>query len=383
MSLTWAKKLFVLALVVGLHPLASRGYSDDLDRFKAENELRAQKLRADVKGALSLAGRLERSDPAGARDLLRRAKTQLEDDVVLPERERTRLLQQVQERLQTMIQAVRAKEAADSEAAQKTLIKEQEKGRREQRDRGRDPNPSSLAKEYQKSVKSRLDAARRLGRESAQGIGTALDDVQLSATKVTEQRITDRFVWATQARMKKMSEKERKVLKTLNSVLSVDFNNARFREVIDYIQEKTDQPIILDDGSMKDAMVEPDDPVSFKGKKLQVRTILRKVLGDRGLTYVVKEGTIQVVTPVRARQMMVTRVYPIADLVAVNPSMGLFGQIMTIQNIQALINTVQGSVDPTLWQDGATITYNPVARALVIRAPAEVHYALGFGIGDK
>src|SRR5207253_667559 len=108
----------------------------------------------------------------------------------------------------------------------------------------------------------------------------------------------------------KLSAKEIALLKAMNSTLSVDFKGNSFKEVLEYLQVKTGLTIIVDENSLKDAMVEYNDPVTFKVQKVTVRTILKKILADRGLSYILQEGIVQVVTAQRARETMVVRSYP-------------------------------------------------------------------------
>src|SRR5262249_17371567 len=151
---------------------------------------------------------------------------------------------------------------------------------------------------------------------------------------------------------------------------------------IDYLMEKTGQTIVLDPDSLKEAMVEYDDPVTFKGKKLTVRTILKKVLADRGLTYIIQEGTIQVVTPQRARETLVTRAYPVGDL-ASSLDMRfppLVRRLQMLQNVAQLIDLIQNTVEPSSWQANGglgTISFYEPTMSLVIRQTAEMHYQLG------
>jgi hypothetical protein len=118
-------------------------------------------------------------------------------------------------------------------------------------------------------------------------------------------------------------------------------------------------------------------------KKVQVRTILKKILGDKGLGYIVKEGTIQVMTAQRARETMVVRSYNIGDLVAPDPRYGMFGRPMMLMNVQSLMRVVQNATgDPAMWQQGgATISFFEPTRTLIIRAPAEVHHMLPQAFG--
>jgi hypothetical protein len=84
--------------------------------------------------------------------------------------------------------------------------------------------------------------------------------------------------------------------------------------------------------------------------------------------------------------MMTVRSYPISDLVE-----GSFGQqfgpfvarAQMLNNAQNLINLIQNSVDPSIWQangGGGSITFYEPTRTLIIRAPTEFHYQFG-GLG--
>jgi type II secretory pathway component GspD/PulD (secretin) len=197
--------------------------------------------------------------------------------------------------------------------------------------------------------------------------------------------------WAAKSKLRdklfgsKMSDKEVALVKALNSVLSVDFDEKSLKSVLEYLQDRTGQSIIVDPISLKEANADYTDPVSLKVNKATFRTILKTILARNGLTYVIQEGTLQVVTPARAREMMVVRTYPINDIVAAT-GVGLqFGPFLARQqmlsNVQTLINTIQSSVDPTLWQPngpGSIQFYEP-GMALIIRAPTEFHYQLAGG----
>lgn len=376
-----------MSLVLGLSfLLAGRATADELENFRKQNELQAQKLIGDVKDALAQSRVLERSDASKARDVLRKVLGKLEDDLVLPERQRLQLIEQVRIRLRAVIQSARAREADDELAAEREARRqrERERDREQPRPSGDRPfptqGPSSVAKDYLKNAKDRLNTVDRIKGNRTRGTSDVMRDLDDSAARLNEQRITERFIKATQARQQKLTAKEQTLLKALNSSMSADFERTPFNEVINYIQEKTGQTILIDDPSMREAMVESEDPVSFKHKKIQVRTLLRKILADRGLTYVIREGSIQVVTPQKARDMMVVRSYPVADLVFPVQDFGIWNDLMALQNVQSLINIIQQSVDPTIWQQGGSINFVPAARALVIRAPAEIHYQLGSGM---
>jgi len=367
--------LGLIAALVTAGSLPCNGRADEFGRIRAENEVARQKLIGDVEAALALARKLENSDPLQARDALRAAQSKLEADSLLPKLERDRLLSTLSNRLVIVNDAVRARQQDNELAAQKEAHNLEQQLRQ--------PsvpvrNPNEVANGFINNGKFAIDAAYmdRIRRET--GRLDVQRDLDRAAAQLTEERITQHFINITDRRKPRMSKEEQHVMKMLNSTMSVDFNNARFKEVIEYLQERTEMPIILDEGSLREAGVQYDDPVTFKAPKVQVRTILRKVLGDRGLSYFVKEGAVQVVTIQQARETMVVRTYPVGDLINIDPSFGPFmGRAIMYQQIQQLINTLAASVDPTVWQQGGSIQFlEAPVPTLVIRAPAEMHYSL-------
>jgi hypothetical protein len=352
-------------------------WADDLDRIKAQSELKAQKLIADVNAALAQSRTLE---PAEAREVLRKVLARLEDDLNLTERQRSTLVLQVRNRLRVVIQAARVQEEADEAAAKK----ETTRSRPSDRTTGgeRQGKPSDTAKDFYKNAKDRLDSVKNNKTKKEKGLLDAQAEIDKSASQMMEQRITPRFLAATERRQQKLTAKEKALLKMLNSTLSVDFKDTTLKEALELIQEKTNNtlPIIMDEGSLKEANIESDEPVTFKVRKATVRTILKKILADKGLTYVIKEATLLVVTPQKAREMMVVRTYPVGDLLGSNnPFLDPFG-FQQLAAINSLINVIKTTIEPSIWEQGATITFFPPG-SLIIRAPAELHYQMGFGGG--
>ena len=116
------------------------------------------------------------------------------------------------------------------------------------------------------------------------------------------------------------------------------------------------------------AGVKYDTPITLKVKSVTVRTVLKMVLRDLGLTYVIKDEMIQVTTPDRAKDLMIIKVYSVADLVR-----NRFEAAM-------LIDLIETTIEPQSWRANggtATIVYNPVTRSIVVKQTAEFHAALG------
>jgi len=146
--------------------------------------------------------------------------------------------------------------------------------------------------------------------------------------------------------------------------------------VIDYLDTKMGQSILLDQGALEAAGVKYESPVNVRARKMATRTVLRSVLSGLGLTYVIKDQAIQVTTPEKAKQMLTTRTYYIGDLLG--PGLD---PLQIAGTVDTLIRSIY-AVDPDSWlindRGGqGTVSYSPTTGALVIKQSAEVHWALG------
>jgi len=131
--------------------------------------------------------------------------------------------------------------------------------------------------------------------------------------------------------------------------------------------------------------------VSVNARGLSARTTLRQLLAANGLTFVVREEMIQIVTVERSRDLLTTRVYYLGDLIqGLGPTGGApqWGPFLDFQQTQAnakvLIDSIQMSVDPLAWQGkggSGTVTFHVPSMSLIVRASNEVHATLGSKLG--
>jgi hypothetical protein len=373
-------RFFLLSLMV-VAPLAVR--ADDLNDIVQRDKIAVQKLVSDVNDALAEARAFEKADVGRAKLALENALAKVTNSREVSDEQRSDLRQRIQTRLVEINRQARVQELANDEAAKRTA----DKAKKDQPAKTTDgKNLTETARNKMVTTQDQIAAAKSLRDQRAKGNLGVFASLEASATPIDGVVEYPKY-WAqlTESRKNftgnKLSAKEVTVLKALNSTLSVNFKEAQFKDVLDYLQEKTGLAILVDEGSMKDKGVEYNDPVTFKINKVTVRTILRKILLDRGLSYIIKEGTIHVVSVERARDSMTVRTYPIDDLIGINnPQFGpLLNRALMLQNVQILIQNIQNAIDPTLWNTpgGGSISFNEANRSLIIRAPAELHYMLG------
>jgi hypothetical protein len=373
----------ILSVTAGLVCVRGAAADDLLDQARRRKEIEAQKTIGEVKDLIAESRIVQKKDAAAARDALRRARLLIEDARGVSDRDRADLLAQIRTRLRDVEAALREEENAARADAYKADIKRREEERRREREaQAKQDSSYGKAKEFFKIGQDALSDYAKLRQRREQGVLAIGRETEKTFGQMTEQRITKAFVEAGERRKPKLSQAEKDLLKMLNSTLSVDFKNTPLKDVIEYLHDKTGQNIFIDENSLKEAMVEYDDPVTFKARKVTVRTILKKVLADKGLTFIIKEAAIQVMTPAKAKEHVVTRAYPVGDLLPlIDPRLSpVMNRIQQIEHVKGLILMIQDTVDPASWQANGgtgTIRFEPTTMSLVIRNTAEFHYQMG------
>lgn len=396
-----------------------------LDEARRRQEVAAQKVLADVRQALREAQRLNQTDPAKALEKLKNALSMLEEDTTLSEDRRNALVRMVKDRIRVaalpatpaperdMRREPGSRRAADGEvrAAEHDRVRQAAKAVRDMRQEGRPEDAERAAAELARQnptdpaiegLRRTTAAANQLARErSRRGerdrrLSSGMNEVDRSAMAPSGE-VEFPKDWAEKTRRRqKMAEqvtpKERAILRALSSPVSVKYKDSPLEDALEYLATVTNQPILLDRAALKESDVAYDSPVSLQAKGLSVRTVLRKILGEFGLTYVVKDEAIQVTTIVKAREMMIVRTYPVGDIVGnlgglsnvngLNLAPGVQA-VQMMQNVKQIIELIQTNVEPDSWKingGAGTIAFNPGTMSLVIKQSAEVHSILGGGI---
>jgi hypothetical protein len=182
----------------------------------------------------------------------------------------------------------------------------------------------------------------------------------------------------------KMTEREKAIMKALGTQMEADYNKATFEEVIEHLRKVTGVTITVDRRALEEVGIkESSSEVTLK-LKASTRTVLKRLLADLGLAYVIKEEAIQITSAERARQMTTTRTYYIGDLVALTDfRLGpLLSKLVAMQRINMLIENITKTVDPKSWQVNnpeavGSIAFDPVSMSIVVKQTAEIHFALG------
>jgi hypothetical protein len=390
------------ALAVGLCGVATVNADDYLNKFKSREQLSQQKVVADVNALMDLALKTRTTNPKLARTYLQDGLNRVDLAASLSEEQRTALRAQLQARLNQLDGMVREQEAEAAIAARRA----EEKAIRDLKDKARQRDEApykgtyNQSKDFVKTGNSALQSEAALKYKREQGVVAINRDILESASTVTEERFTERFKYRTERekedQLKKYTPAERKLLAALNSTMSVDFNKntTSLKDALDVISERSGLSIFLDEQSVKEALGDGNDydtvKVGLKANKATVRTILKRVLADQGLTFIIKEAAVQVMSPAKAAdpKNMVVRTYRVQDLIqptvqSPNPYMN---RVQMAQQVQGLMLNIMNAIEPGSWAGQsptgqATITFHEPSMSLIIRHHAEFHYQLGGVLG--
>jgi hypothetical protein len=197
------------------------------------------------------------------------------------------------------------------------------------------------------------------------------------------------------------------------------FTQIPLGDAIDHVREATGANIHVNWRALEMLNVTREMPTSLNLRDVTARRALKALLDETGvgdyLTYYVDEGVIEVTTREIADNKLITRVYPVEDLVVEVPnfagptfnlqsqsntasgagggggsSSGLFqgsgsgdntaGQELTTkqQRADGLVKLITETVRPEVWRDnGGTASVRYYNGHLIVTAPRSVHEQLG------
>ena len=124
----------------------------------------------------------------------------------------------------------------------------------------------------------------------------------------------------------KGKNKEQRILDALEADVDLDYPETPLKEVIEDLKERFGIPIVLATKKLEEAAINLETPVTVNFKQISLRAGLRNMLGDLGLTYLIKDEVMQITTPEDAGAQLITKVYRVGDLVVpIRANRNLFG----------------------------------------------------------
>src|SRR5581483_3575519 len=116
---------------------------------------------------------------------------------------------------------------------------------------------------------------------------------------------------------------ETKIPASLDERTELDFADQPLSDVIEYLQQRHEINIQLDNKALSDAGVGSDTPITRSIKNITLRSALKLLLSELDLTYVIRNEVLMITSKTEAENMLSTRVYPVGDLVIPVPQAGM------------------------------------------------------------
>ncbi len=418
--------LTVNAAVLAADPPA-KGDKGLLDEAQRRDQVAQQKVEADFRAALIEMSKLEAANPARAAERLKKMLGVLEEDTVLSPAKREAWKRVLKDRIRvSQAEAERAEKGAvdtavrdakkdDRKAIEEQKARDEAKIQQEFKDirrlqlegntdeaqrragdlASRHPdNPAAAATRYMTGIAGAKSANEAIKAERNNRYVLAMQEVEKSSMPIIgdiEFPSPAKWKEITKARTKSIAtDREKAILKALDTPITVSFEGSTIEAVIDYLQTLSDQTIRLDKQTLEAAGINYDTPINLrKMRNVTLRTVLRKVLGEVGLTYIVEQETIHVLTPGEAKKKMTVRTYYLGDMAGVaDVSLGpVFSRVAMANTVRDLVQMIVSSFDEDSWKINnpeaeGTIIFDPRTFTLIVKQTAEVHYMLGGGLGN-
>jgi hypothetical protein len=159
------------------------------------------------------------------------------------------------------------------------------------------------------------------------------------------------------------------------TVEGAEFDQTPLVDVIDHIARTHRIPIFLDKKALEQASIDPKTTqVTLSLRGISLRSVLDLMLGQVGLTWTIHSEVLLITTSDVADELLITRLYDVADLVGCRDEKGL-----PWDDYDSLIDAIEFFVAPKTWSDtgagqGAVMgeTFGN-ARVLIVSQPYQIH----------
>ncbi|MCE9554876.1 MAG: VWA domain-containing protein [Planctomycetes bacterium] len=340
-----------------------KGQGDQIDVVQQRIDLNTKILQADVKEALGKARKQMGSDPGSVENELRLmldtvrstqdvsadAKAQLIDQlqntvreagrqavIFTEEKRRTEEAAAIRRERQALIDRVnrddeRVKQLMDrfeSLMREGRYVEADQQVAAEARKLAPD-SPTVRAASVFSQLKGAHEDQRRLYDQRCKAIVATLFEVEKSfvpfpdeppivypSAEVWEELTIRRRKYAS-VDLHQSSAAERKINEQLKKTTKMEFNETRLDEVIGYLQELHGITISLDKTALEAINITGENLVTLNVQGVSLRSGLRLLLRglDPTLTYSIQDEILIITTKEAAQEHMVTKVYPVGDLV--------------------------------------------------------------------
>ena len=387
---------WMLAGLLGLASLVDLprvSANDELADTKARMVVEAQRIEKEFAASRLAAYKLVRNDSPNLVDATQKLQdllTLIRADSSLDEKRRQVLIVTLKADLDR-VGDIAVEKKRFSGAARSTEINRAVRDSIDRDDKERRAAPGRRISDDLNSIyetrRRAVDEDKRSRIVKADRLNALARDVDKSATPESGDVRFDAAKWAEISKRRstaqKMTDKERAILRVLDATLNANYENNTFEEIMEHLRTATKVDIIVDEQALKESGAGYESKLTVK-LKTSTRTVLKKVLADLNLTYVVKDEAILITSRERANQLTTTRTYYLGDLAAVTDSRlpPFISQALALEKVTNLISLITSTVDPQSWKVNnpdavGVIVFDARTLSLTVKQAAEIHYKLG------
>ncbi len=159
------------------------------------------------------------------------------------------------------------------------------------------------------------------------------------------------------------SEAEQRLEKALDKTVSIGFSNTPLTEVVVVLAKQLSINVVLDNKALAEEGIAPDTSVTLQLQQITARSALELLLRPLGLASGSEHEVLLVTTVAKEKEKLVSRTYPVSDLIGPNENYGSLIQMLE-----------SGTSGPWLDRDGegGNVTELVTTGSLVVRQTASV-----------
>jgi hypothetical protein len=196
-----------------------------------------------------------------------------------------------------------------------------------------------------------------------------------------------------------------------NSLPEIRISDATLGDAIDFIRDASGANIHVNWRALAELNVTREMPINMRLRSVSLRSVLKLLLADVGsglLTFYVDDGVIEVTTRELADQQLITRVYPVEDLIMEIPNFtdapdfqiqsstggrggsgnnSIFTGSMSSETRegktdaergQELVDVIMDTIQPEVWREnGGPASIRFFRGKLIVTAPRSVQESIG------
>ena len=173
---------------------------------------------------------------------------------------------------------------------------------------------------------------------------------------------------------------EQRIEQALAQRGSLDAVEKPLRDVVQELSRQFQVQIVVSQKRLEEASVSPDTPITKTLHSLPLESILRRVLADLELGFIVRDNVLLITTPEDIESQLDTRVFPVLDLVTQLGRRPQGASANAERDYVSLIDTITCTIAPDTWDalgGPGSITAFDNAGVLVISQTDEIQVQVG------